>query len=107
MLTKPEIWGGTWSPEVLAFSAAHGVTSHLDWIAELTLRTIPSACHLSVLVEDDPSIPDFRYLTFRVEVKEFDWNQLYATRAQWTEALWEHWPDARSVSIILDIDISE
>jgi hypothetical protein len=107
MLTKPEIWAGTWSREVLEFSAAHGVTPHLDWIAELTLRMIPSVRHLSVFVEDDPSIPDFRYLMFRAEVQEFDWNRLYAIRARWTEALWEHWPEARSVSIILDIEISE
>jgi hypothetical protein len=54
--------------EVLAFAQEQGAAAYLPAVLELTQRIFPTARRIALVVEQDPGIPDERYIVIDVDV---------------------------------------
>ena len=79
------------TPEVAAFAAEAGVSEYLIPVVEMTRRRFPTA-PLTVLVEDDPEIPNERYLVIEADVTGWEEDALFAAQQGWTTDLFAHCP---------------
>jgi hypothetical protein len=65
-----ETW--VWPPDVLQLAKEKGVSQYLEPMLEMTRRLFANAIKISVLVEEDWEIADWRVITFAVQVRDLD-----------------------------------
>jgi hypothetical protein len=77
--------------DVTAFAAENGVADYLPAVLEMTRRVFPN-CLVEPHLEDDPEIPDDRFILMDVDVTGLNEDQLYTARRQWTAAIFQNCP---------------
>jgi hypothetical protein len=78
---------GAFSPEVVAFAAAHQAEHCLQPLLEATHRIFPTARSVQVSVEEDPELRDNTQIVFRVQIAGLSLDETQAARRQWHEAM--------------------
>ena len=79
--------------DVIAFAAEQGVGEYLPAVLEMTRQVFSRAASISVLLEDDPEIADWRKIVFEIDIAGWeDVDQLVAAQQQWTASLFQHCP---------------
>ncbi len=86
---------------VRAFAVEHKVEKYLLPVYEMTKRLFPTARRLEVCLEPDPSIADFWYIVYEVEVPGMEVKQAVATEWQWCEELGKCCPTTPGCSFCL------
>jgi hypothetical protein len=89
-------------PEVLAFAAEKGVTPYLPAVLALARRVFPTA-PLTVQVEDDPEIEDYRHIVIDVDVNGMEPPQLLKAHNQFSEGLFQVCPSTYAIHFILGV----
>jgi hypothetical protein len=97
----------TIQPDALAYAKERGVAEHLPAVLEMTGRVFPTARRIEVVVEDDPSIPDFRYLIIQVHVVGWGWQQYLEAESNWRDELRKLGPTQVAMEYSLDLRIDE
>ena len=78
-------------PEVLDFAAEKGVTPYLPAVLALARRVFPTA-PLTVHLEDDPEIEDFRHIAIDADINGLEVEQLVTAQNQFGEGLFQVCP---------------
>jgi hypothetical protein len=77
--------------EVSAFAAEAGVSPYLTPVLEMTRRLFPTA-PLTVLIEEDPEIPNDRHIVLEVDVSRVDEDKLFDLDQRWFKEVFDHCP---------------
>jgi hypothetical protein len=89
-------------PEVLAFAAEQRVSEYLPIVLALARRLFPRE-PMTVRVDDDPEIEDYRKIAIEVDVTGWQTPQLVAVQQQWTEQLIRSCPAHQAIVFRLDL----
>src|SRR5437762_2749214 len=93
-LAIPTNW--QWPAEIVAFANDRQIRAVLEPMLEATRRLLPTADSIQVYLENDPDIPDRRYIVFHVQVAGLRFPKTQAILQTWLDAL------PQGVSIPLD-----
>ena len=72
-----------WPEDVKAFAAKHGLVDYLEPLREIATRQFPTAVRARVTLERDPELPDVWSLTFRIDVPDDDFPELFPAWLAW------------------------
>jgi hypothetical protein len=88
------------SPDVRAFAAEKSVTEYLPRVLDLVRQIFPTA-PITVLVEDDPEIEDYRHIVLDVDVNGLEVPQQVAAQEQWSAGILRACPATHAVFFLL------
>ncbi|MHB1426124.1 MAG: hypothetical protein ACYC3I_23420 [Gemmataceae bacterium] len=96
---------GPFSPDVVAFAAAHRGEQCLQPLLEATHRIFPTACFVKVSVEEDPELRDNTEIVFDVQVAGLSRDETRAAREQWNQEMVRLYPPLRKFLFCLRLDL--
>ena len=99
--TKPSL---TVSSAARAFADERGVSSDLHAVADITGLIFPDARCLAADLHEDPDVPGWRWIVFRVEVEWKDAERARSARDQWYARTAEVCPGRSLNEFGLEID---
>jgi hypothetical protein len=97
----------TIQPDALAYAKKRGVDEYLPAVLEMAQRVYPGARQIAVIVEDDPSIPDFRYLVIEVHVVGWTSEQYFEGYNHCQHELGSLFPSQVAMEFCHDLRIDE
>lgn len=96
---------GAFSPEVMAFAAAHQGEHCLQPLLEATHRIFPTARFVEVSVVEDPELRDNTQIAFHVQVVGLPLDQARTAGDQWTQEMVRLYPPLRKFLFCLRLDL--
>jgi hypothetical protein len=96
---------GAFSPDVVAFAAAHHGEHCLQPLWEATQRIFPTAHFIKVSVEEDPELRDNTGIVFDVQVAGLSLDGVRAARRQWNQEMVRLYPPLRKILFCLRLDL--
>lgn len=96
---------GAFSPDVVAFAAAHQGEHCLQPLLEATHRIFPTARFVKVSVEEDPELRDNTQIVFHVQVAGLPLDQARAASDQWYQEKIRLYPPLRKILFCLRLDL--
>jgi hypothetical protein len=96
---------GAFSPDVVAFAAAHQGEHCLQPLLEATHRIFPTARFVKVGVVEDPELPDNTQIVFHVQVVGLPPDQARMAGDQWYEEKIRLYPPLRKILFCLRLDL--
>jgi hypothetical protein len=89
-------------PEAHAFAAEQGVSAYLPAVLALVRRLFPRE-PMTVRVDVDPEIDDYRKIAIEVDVTGWETPQLVAVQTAWFEQLIQICPMPQAIVFRLDL----
>jgi hypothetical protein len=89
-------------PDVAAFAADHGIGAYLPALLEMTRRIFPTA-PMSLSINIDPEIPDWRQIIIAVTIPHWDTDEYLDWRDRWAKGFFAHCPSTHTHLFGLDI----
>jgi hypothetical protein len=78
-------------PQVEAFAAQEGVSSHLPAVLKMTQRIFPNA-QIRLVLDEDPEIADDRHIALEVKAEDMKVSEALDARYQWHRDLFANCP---------------
>jgi hypothetical protein len=96
---------GAFSPDVIAFAAAHQAEHCLQPLLEATHRIFSTARFVKVSVEEDPELSYNTQIVFDVQLVGLPFDEVRAAERQWNEESRRIYPPLRKALFCLLLDI--
>jgi hypothetical protein len=77
--------------DVLDFAKEHNVVDHLQPLLSITRQVFPAA-PISLRIDDDPEIADYRTIRYEVDVTGWGVEELVAAHNRWRDQLFQVCP---------------
>jgi hypothetical protein len=95
------------SQEAMNLAAQHGIQERVREMVEITKGVFPTARRFEVYVEDDPDIPNERYIIYDVKIPEFSLDQAWEARQLWGKELLRVFSYPRNFLPVLRLDFAD